>query len=189
MGLSWKLILRQTRDDGILLSHRRTIFSLQNIETLQVRLSETSGRAGGLGWRTARSGCLVPAAPSAQVPQGRLESSPALQRWGKRPLGIESRRDDRATQLRRRRFCRPSGTRSAFLLYPALKRWATFESSLAGLPKAIPELSNWGSPPAKPGDFHSIKKYRSCGESGVGGGPEGREEISRWRQPPVLAAR
>ena len=110
-----------------------------------------------MGWRTARSGCLVPAAPSAQVPQGRPESSPALQRWGKRPLGIESRRDDRATQLRRRRFCRPSGTRSAFLLYPALKRWATFESSLAGLPKAIPELSNWGSPPAKPGDFHSIK--------------------------------
>ena len=62
------------------------------------------------------------------VPKGPCDNSPAFQRWGPRPSGGKSRRDDRVTAINQR--CRnepsfvPPGLMSLARPNPAMNRWA-----------------------------------------------------------------
>src|SRR5439155_12244295 len=62
------------------------------------------------------------------VPKGHCDNSPAFQRWGPRPSGGKSRRDDRVTAINQR--CRnepsfvPPGLMSLARPNPAMNRWA-----------------------------------------------------------------
>src|SRR5213083_2615615 len=91
--------------------------------------------------RTSLYLCLRPLSERF-VPKGPCDNSPAFQRWGPRPSGAKSRRDDRVTAINQRSrngpfFC-PSGTHAAGPPKPSDESLYVFSAMVGTARRAVP---------------------------------------------------